>query len=564
MKPKPYYLQIFAGALLLATILLTWFGYQAISEWRLSTRLVADRRSVEALYLLSTAVTRDMRGVQTQVLPQLNLLGSHAEPYELGDEVANAFARFPYPESFFSWRIETSGKNSLYVFNRTDRQPPWYEGDATPGEFPTTLVQNPPALAPIEAVLEQQAALHLRFIVFETEINGRPYQVVGRPVYLAPSHPALQGVVGFTVNLTWAREHYFTELMAELSRVIEVRNSVALEIFDENGSMVSSNRAHPELEADAGTPARERKFPLMFFDPVLRAAEPGNTLPVRYWTAHARAFQDESMLAAASGARRTFILISFAAVVAAIALVLTVRATRSAAALATMKSEFVSTVTHELKTPISSIRLASETLALGRFRSAETVREYAAILLNEVARLSFSVDNLLTISRIQDIECLYTFESLDPGALLEDALNNFQPRLKELGFDVNVDIPAPLPAVRADRTAITQVMENLLDNAIRYSNGIRQLAISASVKDKAVSLRIADKGRGIPADEAPHVFERFFRGRNVLPGGTGLGLAIVQRVMKDHHGEARLSSNGGSGTVAEILLPIAMDAGTPR
>jgi signal transduction histidine kinase len=236
--------------------------------------------------------------------------------------------------------------------------------------------------------------------------------------------------------------------------------------------------------------------------------------------------------------------------------VLTVRATRSAAALATMKSEFVSAVTHELKTPISSIRLASETLARGRFRSAETVGEYATILMNEVGRLSRSVDNLLTLSRVQDIECFYTFESLDPGALLEDALNNFQPRLKQLGFEVHVDIPAPLPAVCADRSAILQVMENLIDNAIRYSNGNRQLAISASATSASVSLRIADKGPGIPADEVPHVFEKFFRGRNVSAGGTGLGLAIVQRVMKDHHGEVKLSNNAGGGTVAEILLPI--------
>jgi signal transduction histidine kinase len=355
--------------------------------------------------------------------------------------------------------------------------------------------------------------------------------------------------------MNWVRQHYFTELMSELSRVIDARNSVTLEIFDETGNLVTSSRPHTVL-ADTGAPVRERRFPLLFFDPVLRAAAPGGTGPVRYWSAHTQALQDESMLAAASGSRRAFILISIAAAAAVVALVLTVRATRSAAELATMKSEFVSAVTHELKTPISSIRLASETLARGRFRSAETVSEYATILLNEVGSLGRSVDNLLTISRIQDIECFYTFESLDPGPLLEDALNNFHPRLKQLGFEVSVEIPAPLPAVCVDRAAILQVMENLLDNAIRYSNGKKRLAISASATRTAVSLRIADWGRGIPPDEVPHVFEKFFRGRNVSSGGSGLGLAIVQRVMKDHHGEIKLHNNNGSGTIAEILLPI--------
>jgi signal transduction histidine kinase len=555
MKVKPRYLLVFAGTLVIATVLLTWFGYRANSEWQRSAKQVADRRTVEALYLLVTAVTRDMRGVQIQVLPQLDILSSHSEPYELGDEVANAFARFPYPESFFSWRTEASGNKTLYVFNRTDRQPPWYRDDAGIAEFPMTLAKNPPALMPVATVLEAQAALHTRFIVFETTIGGEPYQVVARPVYLAPSRQVLQGVVGFTVNMKWVRQHYFSDLTAELSRVIEGRNSVTLEIVDESGKLITSNRPRTDL-TDAGAAVRERKFPLLFFDPVLRAATPGTTLQTRYWSARAQALQDESMLAAASGSRRAFILISIGAAAAVFGLVLTVRATRSAAALATMKSEFVSAVTHELKTPISSIRLASETLARGRFRSAETVGEYAAILMNEVGRLSRSVDNLLTLSRVQDIECFYTFESLDPGALLEDALNSFQPRLKQLAFEVNVDIPAPLPAVFADRSAILQVMENLLDNAIRYSNGTRKLAISAAATNTAVSLRIADKGPGIPADDVPHVFEKFFRGKNVSSGGTGLGLAIVQRVMKGHHGEVKLSSNDGGGTVAEILLPI--------
>src|SRR5262249_59438445 len=122
------------------------------------------------------------------------------------------------------------------------------------------------------------------------------------------------------------------------------------------------------------------------------------------------------------GARRTFLLMSVDAGAAVIALLLTVRAARSAAVLATMKSEFVSAVTHELKTPLSSIRLVSETLARGRFRNPEKVMEYASLLLNDVSRLTRTVDNLLTVSRVQDIGRFYTFESLDPGVLLEDAL----------------------------------------------------------------------------------------------------------------------------------------------
>src|SRR5262249_58660584 len=98
--------------------------------------------------------------------------------------------------------------------------------------------------------------------------------------------------------MNWVREHYFSELTTELSRVIDGRSSMALEIFDENGRLVTSNRPPAELRADSGAPARERKFPLLFFDPVLRATA-GTNLPALYWTTHVQASQDASLLAAA-------------------------------------------------------------------------------------------------------------------------------------------------------------------------------------------------------------------------------------------------------------------------
>ena len=99
MKIRSYYVQILAALLVVTTILLMWFGYRATAEWQRSTRQVVDRRTVEVLYLMVTALSRDMRGVQNQVLPQLNPSTNDAEMYELSDEIAKAFARFPYAPS---------------------------------------------------------------------------------------------------------------------------------------------------------------------------------------------------------------------------------------------------------------------------------------------------------------------------------------------------------------------------------------------------------------------------------------------------------------------------------
>ena len=553
---KPYRLHIVTVLVIVATILLMWFGYSATTQWQRSSTAIADRRAGDALYLMFTALIRDMRGVQMEVLPQLDPLTDESHVYELDDEIAKAFARFPYPDSFFSWIPGPDPAGCLYVFNRADRPPAWRDGEGDTRTFPTRVLRNPPALADIVPIVRKQAAQHTPVILFETTIAGEPYQVVARPTYTAPSRSGLVGVVGFTVNLNWARVHYFSEFTDVLTQVIRgIGNSVALEVVDDKGARIGGEAAGVKAGPQAGT--RERKFPVFFFDPVLRVTLPAEELPARYWTVRAQVLPDDgTMLAATDGSRRGFILISFATAVAVVALLLTARAARSAAALASMKSEFVSAVTHELKTPLSSIRLVSETLARGRFREREKIGEYAAVLFNEVTRLTRTVDNLLTISRVQDVERFYTFEAVDPGTLLEDALGSFQAQLKQLGFDVKVDIPAPLPTVNVDRSAIILVLENILDNAIRYSQGTRHLAISAAVSDKKVHLWIADRGPGIPTADVPHIFEKFYRGRNASSAGSGLGLAIVQRILRDHHGEVRLKNAAEGGTVAEITLPI--------
>ena len=557
MKLDSLRFHILAAALIAATILLMWFGYRATSEWQRSTRLLVEQRTLEVSTLMNTALSRDMRGVQSQILPQLDALAPQADPHELGDEIGKVFARFPYPESFFSWTAQQGGTGTFYVFNRADRQPAWQIQAAETEAFPVTILKDPKELEGFAGSLRKQANFRTRLILFETPIGNDTYQVVARPVYGGPSHETLYSVIGFTVNIGWVRDHYFTELTNQLSRIVDGNNSMSLQIFDEKGQLIASSRAVPAAEANALVPFREQKFPLFFFDPVLRAIAPGEMLPDRQWTARAQAVDDQSSTVAVSGSRRTFLVISLAGLAAVVALILTVRAGREAAVLATMKSEFVSTVTHELKTPLSSIRLVSETLALGRFESADKVSEYAGLLLNDVIRLTRTVNNLLTFSRIEDVNRFYSFEPIDPGTLLEEALENFHSQLREQNFEVVVDIPAPLPTVRVDRTAILQVLENLMDNAIRYSNGTRSLTVSASGSATEVRMKIADKGQGIPANELPRVFDKFFRGRDSSSSGSGLGLAIVQRIVKDHRGKVQLNSVVGSGTVAEVILPVS-------
>jgi signal transduction histidine kinase len=253
-----------------------------------------------------------------------------------------------------------------------------------------------------------------------------------------------------------------------------------------------------------------------------------------------------------------FFLISIAAGASLLALVLTVRADRASAALASMKSDFVAAVTHELKTPVASIRLVGDTLANGRYTSPTTVREYAGLLSVEASRLGASIDNLLTYARYSSSTAASATELADvePADLVEDALQGFRPVLATVEFDLVVNVPSDLPQICVDRPAMIQALDNIVDNAIKYSTTQKYLAVNGTATTKNVTLTVKDRGTGIPRKDLSRVFERFYRGGNVTVSGSGLGLPIAKRIIEGHGGRIVVRSSVGSGTEVDVTLPI--------
>jgi two-component system phosphate regulon sensor histidine kinase PhoR len=253
-----------------------------------------------------------------------------------------------------------------------------------------------------------------------------------------------------------------------------------------------------------------------------------------------------------------FILISIAAGASLLALVLTVRADRASAALASMKSDFVAGVTHELKTPVAFIRLVGDTLANGRYTSPKTVQEYARLLSSEATRLSNSIDNLLTYARYSTAAASTTaLADIEPAELVEDALQGLRPALANQKFDLVIDVPPDLPHVSVDRPAMIQALDNIVDNAMKYSTTEKHLAVSATANGKTVTLTVRDRGTGIASKDLSRVFERFYRGGNATVSGSGLGLPIAKRIVESHGGRIDVRSALGTGTEVDVTLPIA-------
>jgi signal transduction histidine kinase len=222
-----------------------------------------------------------------------------------------------------------------------------------------------------------------------------------------------------------------------------------------------------------------------------------------------------------------------------------------------MRSDFVSTVTHELKAPLATIRAIGDSVATGRVTDTETLKDYAQLVVQESKRLARLFDNLLAYSRITDVTEAYHFEPLELNELVEEALRGFRSQLAGNAFDVEVDVPHHLPLVRADRTAMGLLLDNVIDNAVRYSGPSHWLRFYAEQGDGNVRIAVSDRGIGIPPHELHHVVRKFFRGRRAGSGGSGLGLAIANRIITDHGGSLTIDSAVGAGTTVSLTLPIA-------
>lgn len=226
--------------------------------------------------------------------------------------------------------------------------------------------------------------------------------------------------------------------------------------------------------------------------------------------------------------------------------------------LSQMKSDFVSNVSHELRTPLSSIRVFGEYMRLGRVTSADKVQQYGEYIEAESRRLTQLINNILDFSKIESAEKKYRFCETDVTELVEQTVFAFEVPLRDQGVSISYQAD-PVPVLRVDKDAIAQVVVNLLDNAVKYSNGRKDIDVRVTSDEREVRISVRDHGIGIPAAEQKKIYEKFYRVGSTLVHdvkGSGLGLSIVQHVVKAHCGRVELQSEVGEGSTFTLVLPV--------
>jgi signal transduction histidine kinase len=239
---------------------------------------------------------------------------------------------------------------------------------------------------------------------------------------------------------------------------------------------------------------------------------------------------------------------------------LLVTSARRAQRLARRQIEFVAGVTHELRTPLAVIRSAGENLADGLVERPLEVRNYGALVRDEGRRLTDLVEQALELAGAESGRQTTVRKPLDVGRLVETALADWRASTAPSRVHTEEHLAAGLPQVLGDEGALTRVVRNLLDNALKYGGETPWVGVRTRVEDdgRAVSLVVEDQGLGVPVDERAHIFEPFFRGRDATARqirGSGLGLSLVRRIVESHGGRIEVSDRREGGSAFTVTFP---------
>ncbi len=359
--------------------------------------------------------------------------------------------------------------------------------------------------------------------------------------YRSPRDPQL--VFGAQIDLP--------RVIADLRPVIKleapVREEIAVALLDDAARPVA--RSHP----DFAPPAWKQPFV---------ATEIGEALP--HWEVAVYLINPARLGETARTLSVTLGLIIVLLVLAiSVGGWLIVNDLRRQLTLARQKTDFVSNVSHELKTPLTSIRMFSELLADGRVTDSDKQRSYLQIITAEAARLTRLINNVLDFARMDRGEKKYARTRCDLVTLVEDTVASFRPHLEQAGFQVEYIAPPEPAFVEGDRDALAQVLVNLLSNAEKYSGDRKEIRIELLRVGETPSnfeVRVLDRGSGVPQGFREKIFDQFCRAHDSLGSGisgSGLGLTLARQVACAHGGDVNYQPRDGEGSCFTLRIPAA-------
>jgi signal transduction histidine kinase len=383
-----------------------------------------------------------------------------------------------------------------------------------------------------------------RFVHTTKLVNGEPLVVAF--TRLAGDAAGGGAIAGFRMDLGYIKSKVL------LPHVIEEKlgTGALTTVLDRNGRPVL-----PLEVSNPGVPDDSRKYALIRGFPSI----------LDFWQLAILDRGNEGLLAVARN--QEFLITSLLALTIAVmlgGLYLTLRAVNRELELSRLKSDFVSNVSHELKTPLTLIRMFAETLLLGRAKSREKEREYYRIITRESERLTQLIDNVLDFSRIESGRKQYQFAVENVREIVRTTVESYRDELEQHGFRVHLDVAETEMFAKMDQSAIAQALLNLLSNAEKYSKDPKEVSVSVRTDEDEVRIAVSDRGIGICQADQARIFEKFYRANDDFVRsvrGSGLGLSIANHTLESHGGRIEVESELGRGSTFTLVLPLCTEEG---
>lgn len=324
----------------------------------------------------------------------------------------------------------------------------------------------------------------------------------------------------------------------------------ASESFPDFVIALLDDKAKPVAVFPAGATVADWKHPFV-------ASEIGEALP--HWEATLHLAHPEQLAVSASRIRRTLCILigcSLAAIVIGGGLV--IADTRRQLALAQQKSDFVSNVSHELKTPLTSVRMFAELLHDGRAEPARQA-QYLRIIMVEAERLTRLINNVLDFARIERREKRLEMREVDLYRVIERVWESVELRLRDSGFHVTWDADESPYLIAGDEDALAQVLVNLLSNAEKYAGDNKEITLTSRKEGSSICVSVLDRGIGVPRGEEQKIFQAFYRAHDSLSSGiqgAGLGLTLAHKLIAEHCGSISYSPRSGGGSIFAMRIPM--------
>lgn len=536
-----------AIAVAIPVAVLFYFQFRSLSNLGRSSAVVLRQFSSETANRLAKDIDEALKAPHIGVL--LRITQERTEPLDL------AFIRQTFDTSivqdtfiarYYVWSdVDGAHRNQLLAYDRGHR----------------TFDVDPPESALLMRQIRDLVPRKRAIVAFPTTIAGRTTYVQAQLRFTPPTtRGRMTSLVAITVDAEDLRRSYFPTLVATHLKEADGPTGfppLGAAILDDSGRVVYPADGTRDLSV-----VDQRRFPLVFFDKeLLSYAEPLETHRETWTiqTGYRRPIPD--IIQARERPQR--VLMAILAGVMALGVFFVARVAAREVRLAELKSNFVSSVSHDLKTPLALIQLFAETLELGRLKNTDRAQEYYRIINSEARKLTRLINNLLDFSRIEAGLRRYKIEPLDLGALTRRVVEALQSQFQHNQFVVAIEVAPNVPPVMIDPEAAEQALENLLSNAMKYSPDDRRILVEVDAVPGFGRVRVTDHGIGIPPRLQRKIFRKFYRVEHDAGSGaqgTGLGLAIVDHVMRAHGGFVRVDSEPGRGSTFTLHFPLFAEA----